>query len=548
MPKYLQNRPKDVVHHIMKRINTDIENISISQCTSKLFSVRSRGQLYQVWLGSDTRLPTCQCIDYRTKKLPCKHICAVVQQPGIGWESLGSRFDTHPLMSLDQEVTQSSHSRDSQLCDDSPDHTSSVTNDILNIGSVEGCSSDKNKPFRESLPCRKKSNIRMQCIQELKSLQDELYILTDKDVLNETLKKIREALNYARQHRPKENGITLKDKSLSPKKIKIKRLGGTCNLAKRKKKNYYKKRVGSAADAWNAKVIVVEDEANKKRKRYKSNIVQMMKRKKSEDCDMDGHRLTDVWMIISGIKLSYELRDILLAGFAWLTDDHIDAAQHLIKELNPRVGGLNYIAATTHRSRFAPAHDANHAIQCHNIGLHWVTSSSISGKVVVYESLYRTANESLKRQLVYTYKELCNDDGSLDITVVLQQRQKGTSDCGLFCIANAVALANGIDPSTVSWDQNKMRDHLYKCFEQRKIEMFPHEIKQTSRTKSHYVVSIYCICFRHIPGAQMVHCSVCDNWFHHARPQTCMKLSAKQVAALATETPFICNYCENNGI
>ena len=116
----------------------------------------------------------------------------------------------------------------------------------------------------------------------------KLYILTDKDVLNKTLKKIREALNYARQHRPKENGITLKDKSLLPKKIKIKRLGGTCNMAKRKK-NYYKKRVGSAADAWNAKVIVVEDEANKKRKRYKSNIAQMMKRNKLEDCDVDGH-------------------------------------------------------------------------------------------------------------------------------------------------------------------------------------------------------------------------------------------------------------------
>ena len=178
----------------MKRINTDIENICFSQCTPKLFSVRSRGQLYQVWLGSDTQLPTCQCIDYETKKLPCKRICAVVQQPGIGWESLGSRFNTHPLMSLDQEVTQSSHSRDSQLCDDSLDHASSVTNDTLDITLVEGCSSDKNKPFRQSLPCRKKSNIRMQCIQEVKSLRDELYILTDKDVLNETLKKIREAL------------------------------------------------------------------------------------------------------------------------------------------------------------------------------------------------------------------------------------------------------------------------------------------------------------------------------------------------------------------
>ena len=62
--------------------------------------------MYQVWLGSEHQPPFCQCIDYRTKRLPCKHICAIVRQPGVGWESLGSRFANHPLLTLDQEVTQ----------------------------------------------------------------------------------------------------------------------------------------------------------------------------------------------------------------------------------------------------------------------------------------------------------------------------------------------------------------------------------------------------------------------------------------------------------
>jgi hypothetical protein len=43
----------------------------------------------------------------------------------------------------------------------------------------------------------------------------------DKDALNETIKKIREVLSYTRQHRPKENGIALKDKSLSPKNVAV---------------------------------------------------------------------------------------------------------------------------------------------------------------------------------------------------------------------------------------------------------------------------------------------------------------------------------------
>ena len=97
----------------MRRIDADIEDANISQLTPKLFNVKSHRQLHQVWLGSDTQLPTCQCMDYRTKKLPCKHICAVVQQPSVGWESLGSRFDTHPLFTLDTEVVGAPHSEES---------------------------------------------------------------------------------------------------------------------------------------------------------------------------------------------------------------------------------------------------------------------------------------------------------------------------------------------------------------------------------------------------------------------------------------------------
>ena len=229
-----------------------------------------------------------------------------------------------------------------------------------------------------------------------------------------------------------------------------------------------------------------------------------------------------------------------------MTDEHVDAAQNLIKELGTGVSGLNCIAATTHCSRFAVPQDVHQTIQCHNIGAHWVTSSSISGKVVVYESLYSTVNESLKRQLSYVYGKLANDDGSLDVKVVLQQRQRGSSDCGLFAIANSVALASGFDPSTIFWHQSEMRDHLLKCFEQQKIEMFPHDVMQKPCKESHYVISIYCVCLRHIPGAAMVHCSVCNNWFHHGGAENCIKLSASQVAALATESSFVCMYCEQD--
>jgi hypothetical protein len=40
------------------------------------------------------------------RKLLCKHICAVIQQPGVGWEALGSKSDTYPLYTLDKFIVQ----------------------------------------------------------------------------------------------------------------------------------------------------------------------------------------------------------------------------------------------------------------------------------------------------------------------------------------------------------------------------------------------------------------------------------------------------------
>ena len=408
----------------------------------------------------------------------------------------------------------------------------------------------KREPVTVNLPSRKRTNVRKLCIQAVKTLHDELYIATDKDVLHKTYKMITDIIDFTRKHHPNQNGITLKDKSLSPEKLKNKsKLKNISQLSKRKKKNYFSKRVGTVADSVNAKVQI--DETGKlatKRKGSNANASRVNgKKKRGEPENERNSNRNDVWVEIGAIKLTYALREILGTPFAWLTDDHIDAAQHLIKELGIGVGGLNCIATMTHCTRFAVPHENDQTIQCHNIGHHWVTSSSITGKVVVYESMATTLNDSLKRQLVCLYKQLCNDDGSLNITVILQQKQRGSSDCGLFCITNAVAVANGVDPNTVSWHQDSMREHLCECFEQKKIEMFPHDLKQAPNAalQSHYVVSIYCICLKHIPGAQMVHCTVCENWFHHGHPKSCIgNLTAKQAAALATDAPLICEYCE----
>ena len=130
------------------------------------------------------------------------------------------------------------------------------------------------------------------------------------------------------------------------------------------------------------KIVVEEGEVGEKMKRSKaksSNIATKKrskaqiyntagKKRRKEEVDENGNRPSDVWVMINGVKLTYELRDILLCTFAWLTDEHIDAGQHLIKELGTGISDLNCIAATTHCSRSAVRQDVVQTVQCHNIG------------------------------------------------------------------------------------------------------------------------------------------------------------------------------------
>ena len=169
----------------------------------------------------------------------------------------------------------------------------------------------------------------------------------------------------------------------------------------------------------------------------------------------------------------------------------MDAAQRLLQKDNATFGGLNDIVFMTYfqKGQLEVATNAGLIIQCHNTGGHWVVSSSVKGFVTVYESLSTGLNKTLLQQLAQLYQLFCVH-GQLTITVVLQQLQQGISDCGLFCTANAIALAHGIDPTYVSWDQNKMRKHLAQCFLDNQMEVFPHKANYLGKQSKVYKLKI----------------------------------------------------------
>ena len=55
------------------------------------------------------------------------------------------------------------------------------------------------------------------------------------------------------------------------------------------------------------------------------------------------------------------------------------------------------------------------------------------------------------------------------------QKQKGSTDCGLFSLAYMASICNGTDPSYQRFMQKDMRSHFNNCARVGKFEPFPSE-------------------------------------------------------------------------
>ncbi|KAI8513594.1 hypothetical protein Bbelb_079180 [Branchiostoma belcheri] len=256
----------------------------------------------------------------------------------------------------------------------------------------------------------------------------------------------------------------------------------------------------------------------------------------------------DEWVTINHTRLTVDDRQLLLTG-QWLTDKHINCAQHLLKEEFPLLDGLRdtvVLASGKDLSTCVPVPATAESIQLHHIGDHWVVSCTKEGQtgVTVYDSMYTTVGISLRSQLVRLYKNHASvDEGILPVTVICAQRQVGSGDCGLFAVANAVALAEGQCPTDIVFEQTKMRKHLDKSLAAKSLPMFP-VITTFQRSKyfekSTYQLCVFCTCLQYRQDAPMIQCDQCANWFHYR----CVNISARDVAVLVAEQKYSCPACK----
>ena len=195
-------------------------------------------------------------------------------------------------------------------------------------------------------------------------------------------------------------------------------------------------------------------------------------------------------------QLSSDQYAILESQQGWLTDDIIDKAQSLLTRQFQHIDGLQDVcllkAGPGQTQLGSPSRKW---VQVILVGdNHWVTVSNLQGPdntVQWYDSLLtpnREISEETRKHLTVLSSSFVMK-GELFVDFADMQQQTGSSDCGLFALATATALCFGDDPAHLTFDQNRMRTHLLRCFCNEKMTRFP--LLRKTKFRLSFVVNPY---------------------------------------------------------
>ena len=195
-----------------------------------------------------------------------------------------------------------------------------------------------------------------------------------------------------------------------------------------------------------------------------------------------------------GLKRSITAPVMLPQTDGWLDDEEINKASGLIKSRKPEINGFLDVTVVA-LGRDIQLKDPFIQIM-HIDGQHWITVSTIGcakNSVKVYDSMYRR----ISRSTVNSWFLIMSLDPKSQIIVEMPafQKQRNKKDCGIFCVAAALSLALGKDPSNDRYDLLKLRSHFYGCLRSGHLSEFPEypgDVQRLSYKK--FIVYICCVC------------------------------------------------------
>lgn len=223
----------------------------------------------------------------------------------------------------------------------------------------------------------------------------------------------------------------------------------------------------------------------------------------------------------------------------WLTDLHIDHAQHLLARYCSSLSGFQ--STVLFESCLSVKVPTRKFIQILNVhSNHWLTVSNIDcaeNSIKVFDSMANSHGLQNDDKFNCQVASLLDySSGSIRVINVDVKQQEGYSDCGLFAIACATSLCFGMPPENQNYAQELMRSHLADCF--RNGVMMPFPVVSTSffnkSNLSSYIMEICVICRKPKSNDNpLIECMMCNQNFHF-----------KCDNSIDTSI-FICSKCKN---
>ena len=168
-------------------------------------------------------------------------------------------------------------------------------------------------------------------------------------------------------------------------------------------------------------------------------------------------------------KLTEEDRAVLTHD-KWVTDTIIDESQKLLRKQFPHISGFQSVVLGETMSYDIETEEFIQIL--HTRHGHWVTASTIGcqeGEIYIFGSIPPAPTAHLVNQIAAL---LATQRSSIQLKYVDTTMQCGSTDCGLFAIAFAVALANGDQPGGLQFTQTNLQKHLLQCFKTQYLTPF----------------------------------------------------------------------------
>lgn len=225
----------------------------------------------------------------------------------------------------------------------------------------------------------------------------------------------------------------------------------------------------------------------------------------------------------------------------WLSSDEVDAVCFHIAQKFPGIDGFQSCLCyqNLHQGSVVGT-PQKQFVQIININdNHWITASNIfcgTNEISIYDSMNTVINKNTQQKLSWLLRP---QTPKFVIKRPFVQMQRSSSNCGLFAVAFASVLCEGVRPEECEFQERTMRKSLYRALKNQTAPVFVHKSIQAKPERDKVEVEVHCICRTSHNREVMVQCSNCSNWYH----PSCVNVPQK--ALDTTSEQWNCQNCSH---